>query len=585
MPNIKSFEELLKVKYPELFKFIDLSDLQNIADRIMIIVDGLDELQGVYKKEGQFNITEMVKKTIDPKSNILKGHKTIIGGRHNACESIMFKVTETSIKIVEVCGFSEAKSIEYIENFFGSDVQRADKVKKIIKQPKVRVMSNVPFLLWIICLLFSKDFKEEINTITELYVYGLFAFLKNHFNCQEKTSDIGLYSFVTSKHFGEIVYSLSILSVKTYMNNEVIFTDNDIKAVGCDLRIQNTGLVDKHTIGKFGCQAYQFKHFVFQEFLCSLHLCLTKGVSQYKTNHELSSCTSTILGIYHLVETAKNQLFLAFYQNMEIVHHRNSKTLNEYINKPLRQFGYNKFIQQHKQLIHKCFEKNTFVIKFYPYTMLELMRNIKENDWLVDKETAEKIRNSEIKVNSDSNSSLVILEFLQSLEIVRINYISLATDKFTEADWDLFRMAEKDPLLEIDFRTKKYFFDRYYTYAKHPLGSFLSLDHKEKFVVPDHMKLSFNKFNVLISGEEELENILFPLNDLIEHVLENHGKKKLVLQIQVDSLYGALLKKIRIRFGRREHFENIVFEKDLCLDTNALMMMSLFNIRRVSRKD
>ena len=181
MPNIKSIEELLKVKYPELFDFINLSDLQNIADRIMIIVDGLDELQGVYDEiqEEKFPMTKVVKKIIDPKCTILKGHKTIVGGRHNACESIVSKMEQTSIKIVEVCGFSENKSIEYIERFFGSDVQRANKVKEIIKRRNIRVMSNVPVLLWVVCLLYTEDFDEEINTVTELYVYGLFVFLNN----------------------------------------------------------------------------------------------------------------------------------------------------------------------------------------------------------------------------------------------------------------------------------------------------------------------------------------------------------------------------------------------------------------------
>ena len=172
-----------------------------------------------------------MKRMIDPKSDVLKGHKTIVGGRHNACESIISKMKDTSIKIVEVCGFSENKSIEYIEHFFGSDVQRANKVKEVIKRPNIRVMSNVPVLLWVICLLYSEDFGEEINTVTELYVFGLFTFLKNHIRGQESSEKIGLSSFVKSQHFGEIVYSLSILSAKTYMANKVVFTDKGLSLI------------------------------------------------------------------------------------------------------------------------------------------------------------------------------------------------------------------------------------------------------------------------------------------------------------------------------------------------------------------
>ena len=140
-----------------------------------------------------------------------------------------------------------------------------------------------------------------------------------------------------SQHFGEIVYSLSILSAKTYMANKVVFTDKGIGDLANDLHLERTGLIVKHAVGKFGHQAYQFRHLVFQEFLCALHLCLAKGVSKYNTNRELSSCTSTILGINHLVETEKNHLFLAFYQNLETIH-KNSSTWMKYFKKPYRYF-------------------------------------------------------------------------------------------------------------------------------------------------------------------------------------------------------------------------------------------------------
>ena len=135
--NISCFEGLLKVKYPEFFDLIDLSHLQNITDRIMIIVDGLDDLQGIYNETQNetFPMTEMMKRMIYPKSDILKGHKTIVGGRHNACESVESKMKRTLIKIVEVCGFSENKSIEFIYRFFQSDIQQSQRYDKMIKYP------------------------------------------------------------------------------------------------------------------------------------------------------------------------------------------------------------------------------------------------------------------------------------------------------------------------------------------------------------------------------------------------------------------------------------------------------------------
>ena len=575
MPNIKSIEELLKVKYPELFDFINLSDLQNIADRIMIIVDGLDELQGVYDEIQEENIpmTKVVKKIIDPKCSILKCHKTIVGGRHNACESIISKMKDTSIKIVEVCGFSENKSIEYIEHFFGSDVQRANKVKEVIKRPNIRVMSNVPVLLWVICLLYSEDFGEEINTVTELYVFGLFTFLKNHIRGQESSEKIGLSSFVKSQHFGEIVYSLSILSAKTYMANKVVFTDKGIGDLANDLHLERTGLIVKHAVGKFGHQAYQFRHLIFQEFLCALHLCLAKGVSKYNTNRELSSCTSTILGIHHLVETEKNHLFLAFYQNLETIH-KNSSTWMKYFKTPYRYFTYKKFIQQHKKTIETYCQKDKFEIKDTDFKLIEFMRNFRENNWLINDETARKIQNSEILVEILLNKNAEVLEFLQSLNVNRINYLRITMiEEYTETYLELMKMAhmaqDSDTTLFVLFRCD----ESYSAYVSYSSYSNLYLSSMKKQIIPDHIKSSYNKFSIdqfiildMFSEkrkEEMIDNIFFTVSDLIEHVLENHESKMLTIPgyIAREWLCKLLVKRIRSVFGQRKHFKRILIDE------------------------
>ena len=571
MSNIKSFEELLKAKYPELF--IDFTDLQKIAGRIMIIVDGLDELQGVYDEtqEEKYPISEMTKKMIDPKSSILKGHKTIVGGRHNACESIMSNLTHTSIKTVEVCGFNEYKSIEYIERYFGPDVHRADKVKEIIKRPNIRVMANVPVLLFIICLLYSEDFEEEINTVTELYVYGLFAFLRNHNRGPENFGNIGLSSFVISQRFGEVVYLLSLLSVKTYMNGQVVFTDNDIKAIGCDLNLEETGLMVKHSIGNFGHQVYQFKHLVFQEFLCSLHLCLTKGVSKYNTNRELSSCTSTILGIHHLVQTKHNHLFMQFYKSLETIH-KSSGTLKKQLQNPLKQFRYNTFIKQKQQKIQKYLKKSRFEIEDIDFKLLEYMRNFRENDWLIDEKTVKKIQDSKISVGIYINKSVEVLEFLRSLNVVRINELWITTEEFTETQIELAGMVEltiSDHTLNVLFHDKSY-----YSYYSH--SSSITVPIKKKQIIPNDIKSLYYDFEIKSfysnrrddmtdeEVKESLENMIIIASDLVEHVLQNHENKKLTFKgfyFNLELLYKSLVQEIRSVFGQREHFENILFEE------------------------
>ena len=287
----------MKETYPKVFKYLNLSDLERIADRVMIVVDGLDELQGIYQEADEtWPITELIKKLIDTKSGLLKGHKTIACGRPKACEFIKSTMHSQKTKLIEVCGFDEKKTIEYIDRFFKDDLERAEKVKELIKRTNLRIMSSVPVLLWVICLLYSEDFDEEINSTTELYTYGLFTFLKHHLRGNKNLEDQNLRTLVSAQEFGEIVYSLSKLSIKTYMHNKMVFTDDDIKNIQCSVHLEQTGLIVKHSTGKFGCEAYQFRHLVFQEYLCALNLCLAKDVNQFSTNRELSSCTPTILG-------------------------------------------------------------------------------------------------------------------------------------------------------------------------------------------------------------------------------------------------------------------------------------------------
>ena len=124
------------------------------------------------------------------------------------------------IKLVEVCGFDEKKTIEYIyyniymDCFFRGDWERGEQVKEAIKRNNLRIMSSVPVLLWVMCLLYSEDFGEEINSSTEIYTYGLFTFLKTHLQSNKNLEDQNLKALVSTKEFSEIVYSLSKLSVK-----------------------------------------------------------------------------------------------------------------------------------------------------------------------------------------------------------------------------------------------------------------------------------------------------------------------------------------------------------------------------------
>ena len=229
------------------------------------------------------------------KSNKSFGHhKTFACGRLKACEFIKRQLSQTC-KTIEICGFNPQNVQKYIHNFFKDNQVKAEKI--IRKSSNLKVMSSVPVFLWVICNVFSENLIGDGQINTELYFYTCLIFLRNHLQTSSNQST-NLTDVVNDKGFIKVVYSLMVLSTKTYMENQVIFTETDVKIIKCPVHLEKTGFIVKCSRRKTDESKYQFRHLILQEFLCSLYLCVTKNISPFLSNRELSSCTPTIHGIH-----------------------------------------------------------------------------------------------------------------------------------------------------------------------------------------------------------------------------------------------------------------------------------------------
>ena len=137
LKNIKTVEDLLRHKYPEVFDTINISDLESISDRVLIIVDGLDELQDIYElnKEKSFNL---ISSLIDTRKGILKNHKVIACGRPKACEFVKQKFVQLS-KTIEVVGFNQDNILKYVDKFFVGEEEKAKKVKEALELSLIHI--------------------------------------------------------------------------------------------------------------------------------------------------------------------------------------------------------------------------------------------------------------------------------------------------------------------------------------------------------------------------------------------------------------------------------------------------------------
>ena len=328
--EINSVEDLFKRKFPDILEMVSLKDLSELSERILIIVDGLDELKGIYEmEENRDPLTkrerylQIVYDLIDTKSNnALKNHKTFACGRPKACEFVRRQLSQTNkSKTIEICGFNPGNIRKYIQNFFRNDNLKAEQVIKTIESSSnLKVMSSVPVFLWVICNVYGENLIEtKINTNTELYFYTCLIFLRNHLQSPSKKYT-NLFEVSSDETIIKIVYSLMILSVKTYMENKVVFTVKDIMEVSSPVHLEKTGFLVKSSSGNTGESMYQFRHLILQEFLCALYLCVTKNISPFLSNRELSSCTPTIHGIHRIIEEGKHYVYVQFYNELKNLH-------------------------------------------------------------------------------------------------------------------------------------------------------------------------------------------------------------------------------------------------------------------------
>ncbi|XP_066926046.1 uncharacterized protein [Clytia hemisphaerica] len=321
--KFSNLQELFELKFPKVFESITFDDLMEISDRVLVIVDGLDELKDIYveSKPGAFSKTslaQLVFKLLEPKGDWLKNHKVLACGRPKAIEYVKTKLpTNSKRKTIEVCGFDDENIVKYIDNFFGENVEKATTVKDLIVQSyDLRLMARVPVFLFVICSVYKENLlKNSINTQTELYFYSSLIFIRNHFKSKPNQYP-NLMSIIEDRKVVEMLYSIMQLSVTTYMENKVVFNESDIRSLGCRFPIEETGFVTKYRTGNKQKATFQFRHLVLHEYHTALHLCVTKDITPFKSNRELSSCKPTMVGVQRMLETGDNTLFVTFYDKL-----------------------------------------------------------------------------------------------------------------------------------------------------------------------------------------------------------------------------------------------------------------------------
>ena len=551
-----SLDLLFKDKYPEVFESITLEDLQSVSSQVLIIIDGLDELQDIYLMDGEEEKSpcvrnlKMVLDMVEIKGGFLKNHKTIACGRPKSCEFIKLRfIQKYLIKTVEVCGFSEQNILRYIDNFFSEekDGTKAENVKQqVTKSSNLKVMSTVPVFLWVICNVYGEDLiSSPISTNTELYLYACLVFLRNHLHGLSHTADTNrkyrhMVAIVQDGELLSSLFALMILSVRTYMNNQILFTDKDIKGVHCPLHLEQTGFIVKFSRGNLQKPVYQFRHLVLQEFLCGLYLCITKFITPFRSNKELTSCIPTIVGIQRMCKEQSNELFLELFSNLTAIHNKASNLVSKSLSS-IRNLTFKRYIKKHLLKPPKSMVRDkALLIDGSKSDCIQFMATYFEGLPTIDFHPLKTCDIINLYSSTDLRNALHLVNTLET----RITTLSLRTKTFSQDCVDLVKRCVNRSELQAEIIIANTFYNgltAIYCTENH-LYLYLSRNPENgKFYLPDEIKELSSRISIHLPAFENYFTDLVELVDFVrsvrDFVVRRNGRH---LHIN-DGPYGSMV--------------------------------------------
>ena len=256
--NISTAEELLRTEYGNVLKDVEFEDLEDVSHRILILVDGADELQSLHQisnaeaRQVSSGQVKSVYDFIDIRSNFLTAHKTIIVARPEACQIIdaTFK-SIVKIKMIEICGFNPSSVCVYVDNYFGKNIITAQIVKqKIDESENLKVMASIPVYTWVICAVFNEDINiESPRTTTHLCTYACLLFIRNHLKQTLRNlfpSNCSLLEVINNINVVQVILNLAQLSESTLRYKKVVFFDTDLSSMKSPIAIESTGFIEKN---------------------------------------------------------------------------------------------------------------------------------------------------------------------------------------------------------------------------------------------------------------------------------------------------------------------------------------------------
>ena len=283
---VESLKELLTEQYPTVFNAISFEELKTVGRKVLIILDGADEfgyIDELFELQSgaavKTNIARTVYEILESERTGLN-HNLLLSSRPGTATKLkkLLSHNNVKLKILEVSGFNDANIKLYVTKQFLGNPETAKNLHNILaKSENIYSMASVPFYLSIICILF-KDMPgiSPPKTATELYVWVILLFIRNHLRHEEnaegnsKLLNLEIHEVVCNYDIQHIMKTVFRLAYISLCENKIIFKEKDLKDINSKILI-STGLLTKFYARGFEVN-YQFRHLSMQEFFAAAYI-------------------------------------------------------------------------------------------------------------------------------------------------------------------------------------------------------------------------------------------------------------------------------------------------------------------------
>ena len=251
---------------------INPESIRNQGNRVLIIIDGIDEVADLeYSLKNNTSLRRLLKKDCA----FLPGHSTIITGRPHV-ESSLKKhqhCVTGEIRVIEITGLTREAVTSYIEVFANGNMEIQSRIKRVIgSSPNIAILSRIPqYLNSLCCILAIEKEGIEIGKMTPLYVWIFVSFIRQHMLYFDKEP----FEIFEEEKISKFIRTISEIAFALLLDNKIIFAKGDFKVFDDIIENDNEAkkMLEVFVIRKktmFG-SSYHFKHLSLHEFFAAVY--------------------------------------------------------------------------------------------------------------------------------------------------------------------------------------------------------------------------------------------------------------------------------------------------------------------------